>query len=90
MAKLGKLLALSKSHYLAKTKQLMDYIEVTGAVVKNGEMKEGRFFINHEYISVLGANGTKANFYMSDGTVIYSDANLTDILKQIENAKLYG
>jgi hypothetical protein len=65
------------------------FIEVTGACVKNGEMKEGRFFINPEYIAVLAANGTKANFHLSDGLIIYSDSNLTDILKRIEDAKLY-
>lgn len=65
------------------------FIEVTGAIVKGTEMKDGRFFINHEYISVVAANGTKANFHMMDGTVIYSDVNLSEVMKKIEDAKLY-
>ncbi len=66
------------------------FIEVTGNLVRDNEMKEGRFLINSDYIAMLGANGTKANFHLSNGLTIYSDANLADIVKKIEQAKLFG
>ena len=66
------------------------FIDVTGSLVRGQERKEGRFLINPDYITVLAANGTKANFHMSDGTVIYSDTNLTDVIKKIDDAELYG
>jgi hypothetical protein len=65
-------------------------IEVTGNLVRDNEFKEGRFFINSEYIAVLGANGSKANFHMASGLTIYSDANIAEVIKKIDNAKLYG
>lgn len=66
------------------------FIEVTGNMVQGAELKEGRFYVNPDFIAVLGVNGTKANFHMSSGLTIYSDANVTDVLKKIEALKLYG
>jgi hypothetical protein len=66
------------------------FVEVTGNLVQGDQLKEGRFLINPEYIAALGVNGTKASFHLSNGMVIYSDANLTDVLKKIEALKLYG
>lgn len=66
------------------------FIDVTGSLVRGEELKEGRFLINPEFIAVLGVNGSKANFFMSNGTIIYSDANLSEVLKKIESLKLYG
>lgn len=66
------------------------FLEVTGSMVRDNEMKEGRFYINTDHIAVLGANGTKANFHMISGLTIYSDANVAEVMKKIETAKLYG
>jgi hypothetical protein len=66
------------------------FIEVTGSMVRDNELKEGRFYVNPEQIAVLAANGTRANFYMVGGVTIYSDAPLAEVLKKIENARLYG
>ena len=66
------------------------FIEVTGSLVRGDELKEGQFFINPEFIAVLGVNGSKANFFMANGMTIYSDAKVADVLKKIESAKLFG
>lgn len=66
------------------------FVDVTGSMVKNQVMKEGRFLINPDFITMLEANGTKATFHLSDGAIIYSDANLTEILKKIDDAKLFS
>jgi hypothetical protein len=67
------------------------FIEVTGSVQQpDGTATQGKFFVNHAYIAALAANGTKATFHMASGFIIYSDANLADVLKQIDNAKLFG
>lgn len=61
-------------------------IEVTGNFVRGDEVKEGRFFINPAHVLLITANGTKANFHITGGITLYSDANLADVLKLMEEA----